>query len=228
MEKEIILLTLLAEPEQASQTATAVGGVLNGGSFYSLIWLAVAVTVIYSGLLVMTQKDIVRAATALFVCLFGVSGLYLFLGAEFLAFVQIMVYVGGTTVLIMFGVMLTARNPVEISRGAASARIIPAIVAVALILVPLLAVVLGATGDGAPVWLVGGPDGSGTAGLANDTLAPQDTRNIGDMLLTSYILPFVVASFVLLIALVGASYIVRRREEPEDAEPSEDGALERA
>jgi len=222
------LLSLLTEAApHAAEAVAQEPSLLSGGTFFALIWLMVAVTVIYSGFLVMQQKDIVRAATALFVCLFGVSGLYLFLGAEFLAFVQIMVYVGGTTVLIMFGVMLTARNPVEISKDSAASRIVPAIIVMALVLVPLLAVILGLTGEGIPVWLVGGGE-NGTQGAASQVLAPQDTRNIGDMLLTSYILPFVVASFVLLIALVGASYIVRRREEPEGAEPSEDGAPELA
>ncbi|MCA8940380.1 MAG: NADH-quinone oxidoreductase subunit J, partial [Planctomycetes bacterium] len=137
------------------------------------------------------------------------AGLYLMLGAEFLAFVQVIVYVGGTTILIMFGVMLTARSPVEVQRKGDN-RALPAIIVVCLVLIPLLTTFMGLK--------VNWHDGVKAA----ETIAPQDTRNLGDMLLTSYIAPFVIASFVLLIALVGAAYLVRRREEPADAEPNEE------
>jgi len=191
---------------------------LSGEAFGGIAFLVLAVITLFSAFMVVTQKDIVRAATALFITLASVSGLYLFLGAEFLAFVQIMVYVGGTTVLIMFGVMLTAREPVEIARGG-GARAISGAAVVALIAVPLLSILLGITpGAGQPEFLLTG-DGA-------TTQAPQSTRNLGDMLLTSYIAPFVIASFVLLIALVGAAYLVRRREEPEDAEPAEEMAYQ--
>lgn len=191
---------------------------LSGASFAGISFLVLAVITLFSAFLVVTQKDIVRAATALFITLASVSGLYLFLGAEFLAFVQIMVYVGGTTVLIMFGVMLTAREPVEIARGG-SARAISGAAVVGLIAVPLLAVLLGITpGAGQPQYLLSGDGGT--------TQMPQSTRNLGDMLLTSYIAPFVIASFVLLIALVGAAYLVRRREEPRDSEPDEELAYQ--
>ncbi len=197
---------------QAETAAAAQSITLSGGLFQGLMFVFVAVVVIFSSYFVMTQRDIVRAATALFIALGAVSGIYLFLGAEFLAFVQVMVYVGGTTVLIMFGVMLTAREPVELPRAGSSRGVIGAL-AFALVLVPLMLVLMGTdlTSSSKPRWL-----------LASGQQAPQATRNLGDMLLTSYISPFVIASFVLLIALVGAAYIVRRREEPEGAEPSDD------
>jgi NADH:ubiquinone oxidoreductase subunit 6 (subunit J) len=201
-----------AAAEAAKTAAESSWRVASGGAFNGLVFIFLAVVVIFSSLMVVTQKDIVRAATALFVALGATSGLYLFLGAEFLAFVQIMVYVGGTTVLIMFGVMLTARSPVEIARKG-SGRAAAGIAATVMILIPLLMLLLG----------IGPAPAGGTAQmrLATGELQPQSTRNLGDMLLTSYIAPFIIASFVLLIALVGAAYMVRRREEPEDAEPAE-------
>lgn len=209
------MLNLLLEAAQNSAAAANTQGEalaatpFSGAAFNGIAFLFLAVVVVYSAFLVMTQKDIVRAATALFISLSGVAGLYLLLGAEFLAFAQIIVYVGGTTILIMFGVMLTARSPVEITRKGEN-RALRAIFVVALVAVPLITIFLGLQvhwhGGAAP----------------RDAIAPQDTRNLGDMLLTSYIAPFVIASFVLLIALVGAAYLVRRREEPADAEPNEE------
>jgi NADH:ubiquinone oxidoreductase subunit 6 (subunit J) len=204
---------LLSALLQAVPAAAAESITLSGGLFKGVMFVFVAVTVIMASLLVMTQRDIVRAATALFIALGAVAGLYLFLGAEFLAFVQVMVYVGGTTVLIMFGVMLTAREPVELPR-AGSARGIVGVVAFVLVLLPLVLILTPISA----AQLISSPDWM----LASGAQAPQATRNLGDMLLTSYISPFIIASFVLLIALVGAAYIVRRREEPEDAEPADD------
>ncbi len=177
---------------------------LSGGAFKGLAFVFTAVVVVFSAYLVMTQKDIVRAATALFVCLGSVAGLYLFMGAEFLAFVQVMVYVGGTTILIMFGVMLTARSPVEVRSK--RNRIFSAIILISIILIPVLVLTTGVIGSSLPEWKVAGE-------LPHSSLPPQGTRNLGDMLLTSYVAPFVIASFVLLIALVGAAYIVRQRDE---------------
>lgn len=178
----------------------------SGAAFSGLLFIALAVIVVFSAFLVATQRDIVRAATALFVCLLGVAGLYLFLAAEFLAFVQVMVYVGGTTVLILFGVMLTARKPVETSKRG-SWRPAAGIVAAGAVLLPLLGVIIGLGTGGKRQWAAG-------TGAPGETIAPHGVRHLGDMLLTTYVGPFVIASFVLLFALVGAAYLVRRKEEP--------------
>ncbi|MBI4575364.1 MAG: NADH-quinone oxidoreductase subunit J [Planctomycetes bacterium] len=135
----------------------------------------------------------------------GFAGLYFLLGADFLALTQVMVYIGGILILILFGVMLTRRRD-----GGDS----------------------GIARDGAPRGsglVVQGVTAAGLLGLlaaAVHTRTPWAVREagepaytaagLGDLLLTDFILPFEVASVVLLVALVGAAYIVRR--EPEEGE----------
>ena len=78
-----------------------------------------------SALLVVTVRNIVHAAFSLMVTLFGVAGLYVFLQADFLAATQVIVYVGGILVLILFGVMMTSGRlemRIHIERGAAATR----------------------------------------------------------------------------------------------------------
>src|SRR5438067_12202562 len=89
---------LLAQSEDAA-TATAV-------LFYIFALMAGGAAV-----MVVVSKNIVRMAVALLFTLTGVAGLYFLLNAEFLAAVQLVVYAGGTLILIVFGVMLTTKSP---------------------------------------------------------------------------------------------------------------------
>src|SRR5438067_9678513 len=89
---------LLAQSEDAA-TATAV-------LFYIFALMAGGAAV-----MVVVSKNIVRMAVALLFTLTGVAGLYFLLSAEFLAAVQLVVYAGGTLILIVFGVMLTSKSP---------------------------------------------------------------------------------------------------------------------
>src|SRR5690349_5559334 len=92
------MLLTLAQSAQAT-TATAV-------LFYIFAAMAGG-----SAVLVVTTRNIVRMAVALLFTLTGVAGLYFLLNAEFLAAVQLVVYAGGTLILIVFGVMLTSKGP---------------------------------------------------------------------------------------------------------------------
>ena len=88
--------------------------------FYGFALLTVA-----SAFVVVTVRNIVHAAFSLMVTLFGVAGLYVFLQADFLAATQVIVYVGGILVLILFGVMMTSGRlemRIHIETGATSAR----------------------------------------------------------------------------------------------------------
>jgi len=173
---------------------------------------------------VMLSKEVARAAVSLFLCLSGVAGIYFFLNAQFLGVVQIMVYVGGTTVLLMFGVMLTNRQPLLSSKKNAD-RMLAGCLAMGLVLGPLYMVMIGRVPgvsrakDAAGVaadpkvthgWFTAQPGNQALA--SNSNVVP-----LGDLLLTNYLLPFEIASFVLLVALVGAAYLARRKSE--DSEP---------
>src|SRR3954471_22996416 len=93
------MLAILAQASDDTATATAV-------LFYIFAIMAAG-----SALMVVVSRNIVRMAVALLFTLSGVAGLYFLLNAEFLAAVQLVVYAGGTLILIVFGVMLTTKSP---------------------------------------------------------------------------------------------------------------------
>ncbi|MCC6575574.1 MAG: NADH-quinone oxidoreductase subunit J [Planctomycetes bacterium] len=176
---------------------------------YTLVFMAVFVTTLMAGLWVVIARDVIRAGVSLFICLSGVAGIYFFLNAQFLAVVQIMVYVGGTTVLILFGVMLTNRAPVLTSRRATD-RTLAGWLATVIVAAPLFVILVGR--DLMEKKDVKTANGWFTMKEAA-AQAPINTVALGDALLTSYILPFEIASLVLLVALVGSAYLARRRED---------------
>ena len=156
-----------------------------------VFYLLAAVTV-GSALGVAFSNSIVYSAFALMGTLLGVAAMFVLLGADFLGVVQLLVYVGGILVLTLFAVMLTHRiSDVNVSNRAVGR--LPAL--------GLVAVVFG--------WMVH------VAGRAHwvvkDPGAPAPTTyGIGEALLTQYVLPFEVASIVLLAALIGAVVVSRK------------------
>ena len=164
---------------------------LTNTIFYSFALLTVG-----SALLVVTVRNIVHAAFSLMVTLFGVAGLYVFLQADFLAATQVIVYVGGILVLILFGVMMTSGRlemRIHIERGQ---LLLGGVVALALLM--LLLTVIANT----PVWKNLTDDG---------TELPPTTERIGELILNGpFLLPFEVVSVLLLVALIGAALISRK------------------
>ena len=146
------------------------------------------------------SRNIVRSAVCLLFTLTGVAGLYFLLGAEFLAAVQLVVYAGGTLILIIFGVMLTSKSP--FSRFEPKlVEIVLATVLASVLLIALVMAIRSYRFVGAPVPL------SEEAGYPVDRL--------GQALLGDYLLPFEIASVLLLVVMIGAAYLAkaRRREE---------------
>ena len=139
-------------------------------------------------------RDIVRAAVCLLFALVGVAGLYFLLDAEFLAAVQLVVYVGGILVLIVFGVMLTSASPL-VTYHPKRAEVA---VAAALSTVLLAALTLLAVRGRFPV-----------AGQIPDATAGVDP--LGQALLGDYLVPFELASVLLLVVLVGAAHLAAGR-----------------
>jgi NADH-quinone oxidoreductase subunit J len=162
--------------------------------FYLLGGLAVtcAVTVAFS-------RNILHSAFALMGTLAGVAGLFFMLGADFVAVVQLLVYVGGILVLILFAVLLT-REITDIKISNLSVSLLGGVPAGILILGLLVRILIGAPFK--------------TAGAA---VAPTVSR-LGDSLLREYLLPFEVASVILLMALVGGMVIARRAVKEEVGE----------
>ena len=157
----------------------------------AIFYLVAAVTV-GSAAMVAFSRNIIHSAFSLLGTFAGVAGLYVFLGADFVAGVQVLVYVGGILVLILFAVMLTHRiTDVQITNRAAGR--LPALVVVA-ILFALLVQSIGET-----PWA-----------KAKELVYKATTGSIGDLFLGDYLLPFELASLVLLAALVGAVVIARQ------------------
>jgi NADH:ubiquinone oxidoreductase subunit 6 (subunit J) len=168
--------------------------------------LALGVITVGSGAMVVTSAHLVRAGLYLVISLGAVAGLYLILGAELLAWVQVLVYVGAVVVLLLFAVMLT-RAPIGPS-----------------------------TDLDRPAWpavLIGGGVGLGLTVLLADAFrwtfyAQPETgtaERMGEQIFGGWVLPFEVLSILLLAALVGAIVLSRpdigaRRDAVEDAAPN--------
>ncbi len=162
----------------------------------TFVFYGFALMTVASALVVVTVRNIVHAAFSLMVTLFGVAGLYVFLQADFLAATQVIVYVGGILVLILFGVMMTSGRlemRVHIERGQLLLGGV-----IALMLLMLLLTVIANT----PAWKNLTDDG---------TEFPPTTERIGELILNGpFLLPFEVVSVLLLVALIGAALISRK------------------
>lgn len=155
-----------------------------------VLLLALGAVAVGSGALVVTSAHIVRAGLYLVISLGAVAGLYLVLGAELVAWVQVLVYVGAVVVLLLFAVMLT-RAPIGASRDLDR-----------------------------PAWpalLVGAGVGLGLAALFADAFRwsrfelplPGNSERMGAEIFGQWVLPFEVLSILLLAALVGAIVLSR-------------------
>ena len=156
-------------------------------------WFIAGLTII-SAVMVVYSKKLLNSAIALLFTLFGVAGLYIFLWADFLAAVQVVVYIGGILILIIFGIMLTNRiTTVHISHSSIQ-RGYGGMVVVGL---------MGFLG-----WMI-----VRTPWLQKQALEPEQTvATIGRLLLTDYLMPFEVTSVLLLGALIGAATLSRAEE----------------
>jgi NADH-quinone oxidoreductase subunit J len=154
-----------------------------------------AVLTVASAAVVVFARNLIHCAFALLFTFFGVAALYVFLGADFLAATQMVIYVGGILVLILFGIMLTNKlYDVKLKTG--KSQFVPAAVTDVVLFVILVFFMLHTS------WFQSG-----------SVLSGPTTASIGELLMKDFILPFEVASILLLLALIGAAMIVRRRSE---------------
>ena len=161
---------------------------------FDVAFYVFAFITLLSACIVVFSRNIIYSAFSLLFTFFGVAALYVLLHADFLAVTQILIYVGGILVLLLFGVMLT-NNVISVEIRTGTVQTIPALIIVAVV-GGTLAGLSYATWKGAGV-----PSGTG----------PQTTTvTLGQLLMTSYVLPFEIASIILLVALVGAAMTARR------------------
>jgi len=167
------------------------------------IFYAAAAMTVGAAILVAILPNILYAAVALLFSFAGVAGLYILLSADFLAATQILVYVGGILILILFAVFLSNRiSDVKISNPGRFR--LPA-AAICLVLFGVLSYV--AVSTPFPV---------------KTPVYHPTTADIGELLMTRYLLPFEVASVLLLAALIGAAFLSR----PDRGAPEKDDMQE--
>jgi NADH-quinone oxidoreductase subunit J len=164
-----------------------------------VVFVAFAVLVTAAALLAVSSRHVVHAALWLVVALGGLAGVYLVLGAEVVALVQLLVYIGAVVVLVLFALMLT-RAPIGFRRdldGGAGQRAGAALAGVGL------------------AGLIGG---TLLLAVGDATLTPQPARGtarpLAEALFGGWLLPFELLSVLLLAALVAALAVSRGEEQP--------------
>ena len=178
----------------------------------TLIFWIVAVILVGSALLVVGLNNIVHSALALIVVFAMAAGIYLLANAEFIAIVQILIYAGAVTILILFALMLTRTSNIQtISNpfnrlwwlGAIISALVGATILFAVTISPHFV-------EQASKVLGYGPQNGACP------LPPNNVVYIGQLLYSptcySYVLPFEIASVVLLVAIIGAIVIGREEE----------------
>ncbi len=159
---------------------------------FDAMFYLIALATLASAVIMVFGKNIIYNAVGLLFTLIGVAGIYVMLGADFLAGTQMLIYVGGILVLLLFGVMLSQRvTGLEMRTG--TLQVLPAVLVCAGIAAILVRVVF-----------------SNDWNLVQQTDMPPTVASLGHLLLTDFLIPFEIVSILLLAALVGAAFIARR------------------
>jgi NADH-quinone oxidoreductase subunit J len=159
-----------------------------------VVFWVFAILTVGSAAVVVLARSLIYCAFALLFTFFGVAGLYVLLGADFLAAAQLLIYVGGILVLLLFGVMLTHKI-YDLDLRTETTQRGPGLIVAAGIFIIIAAVAFK------------------THWPAAARLPAPTTREIGELFLGKYLLAFEAASILLLVALMGAAMIVRRKKE---------------
>ena len=175
-------------------------------TFQTFIFYAFAAILIFAALRVVTTRNPVHAALWLVLCFFTAAGVWLLLGAEFLAIALVLVYVGAVMVLFLFVVMMLDVNFDGLRKNFRSYIPVGATVGL-LVLLEMALVVVGSkvAGDVAPP----APEGS-------------NTKALGRLIYVDYVYPFEIAAVVLLVAIIAAIALThRKRRESKYQDPAQ-------
>ncbi|MGE3269443.1 MAG: NADH-quinone oxidoreductase subunit J [Chloroflexota bacterium] len=159
--------------------------------FVAIAFYVTAAAMLFGAIGMVINRDMIRSAMLLILTLSGVAVMYVLLSADFLAIAQLLVYVGAIMILMLFAIMLTP-NQLDFASGSVQAQRVSAAVT---------ALAVGALSVGVMVthpW-----------NLRPEPLNMETASTIGSLLLTSYVLPFWIASVLLTVGLIGAIVIAR-------------------
>ena len=168
----------------------------------TIVFYLLAVVTVAAGVMVIASRNPVQSVLFLILAFFNSAGLFVLLGAEFLAMILIIVYVGAVAVLFLFVVMMLNINFSELRAGFLQYLPIGAIVGIILLAELILVFATGAID-------IHMPDVVAVAMPAADEVS--NTRALGNILYTRYAYLFQGAGFILLIAMVGAIVLTHRR-----------------
>ncbi len=193
--------------------------------FQDIVFWLLAVVAIGSALGVVLIKDLFRAALLLVLVFVAVAGFFVLLSAEFLAVVQVLIYAGAISILLIFGIMLTRNVP----QGNIANRLqIPAAVFAAMLLAVMVTVAIqtewaGLTGDQeeianfvqtSAVTTVSAETAAPALAVTDLTVEQHDSvtsAGLADLLVSDFVLPFEAVSLLLLAAVIGSLVLVRSR-----------------
>ena len=210
-------------------------GAFDSGPIATLAFYLASALTIASAIIVVTQRDLVRAVVALAMSFVGVAAIYFILNAEFIGVIQLLVYVGAISILIAFAVMFIGdlANAGTLSQS----RLVSAIAAV-LLLAAIIFVAYNTdwtniedvTDEDAVAGLTGRYEVSGTSGDDNVITAVDSnvegsrggalvdgSSHIGPALISDFVLPFETLGLLLIAALIGALLVIRGRREDDAA-----------
>ncbi|MER6316314.1 NADH-quinone oxidoreductase subunit J [Streptomyces sp. NPDC001581] len=191
----------------AAAQAAATGPGFLSPTGVEIAFVLVGLATLGAALVTVTTRQLVHAALWLVVALGGIAVEYLLLTAEFIAWVQVLIYLGSVVVLLLFGLMLTkapiGRSPDADSGNRWIALGVAVVAAVAL------------------VWVV--VDAFRTTWIDLDGPVQGSTKVSGEILFQHWVLPFEALSVLLLAALIGAIVLSRRTDPAEDADASDKG-----
>lgn len=159
--------------------------------YVAIVFYATAIIMVVGGIGMVLNRNMIRSAMLLVVTLGGVAVMYVLLSADFLAVAQLLVYVGAIMILMLFAVMLTP-SQVDLPGGSPHAQRISA---------ALTALAVGALATGVVV--------TNPWNLRQIPLNTQTAETLGNLLLSTYVLPFWIASVLLTVGLIGAIVIAR-------------------
>lgn len=161
--------------------------------FTAILFYLFALLTVGAASIMVFSKNIVHSAFALMFTLIGVAAIYVLLYADFLAATQLLVYVGGILILILFGVMLTSQQSSRLNFKTVTVNVIPA--SVLSIGALAMLIYLFTTTPWAP----------------RSSTVPEETVSVlGNLLMSDYLLPFMIAGVLLLIAIIGSILMASR------------------
>ena len=168
----------------------------------ALAFYMFSVILVVSAVMVISAKNPVHSVLFLILTFFNAAGLFVLLGAEFLAMILVIVYVGAVAVLFMFVVMMLDINFVELRQGFLQYLPIGAFIGIILI-VELLALVSS--------WSITSETISNISDPKPDTMGTTNTHALGQIIYTKYLYLFQSAGIILLVAMIGAIVLTHRQ-----------------